>query len=233
MDNDWIFTFCSTFYLTIKSLYNFLTLQEEKFPFVLSNLLNVSHKCILHSFLRFFSCIICIIISGIYPTEYISEFTGTADRTLKHCVWVSPEKRKRDLLTACTFYWTRSSDANNEAAASLSVCLPGRSSSWCTTNTPFILFRYTEVADWHVPAYECQHTHKQTGRIIWSGLGGGWCLLIPIVYRGTRFALVPSKVLIPLKRIHLQTTCPKQVTSQWMVLDIKNCGTSVAFLLTV
>lgn len=86
---------------------------------------------------------------------------------LKQCVRANTEWRKWDLLTACAFYWTGSSDANNEAAASLSVCLPGRK---LTTKMPFILFRYTEVADWHVPVHECQHT--QHNRLVESsGVG--------------------------------------------------------------
>lgn len=57
-------------------------------------------------------------------------------------------------------------------------------------NVPFILFRHTEVADWHVPVHGRQLTHTQTGRTLWSGLGDSWCLLILIVYWG--LVLQPS-----------------------------------------
>lgn len=66
--------------------------------------------------------------------------------------------------------------------------------------------------------------------------GGGWMtaddLLIATVCCAAVQSL-PCRMLSPLNRIHYKTTSPKQVDGQPMVLDVRNCGTSVAFLFTI
>ena len=124
--------------------------------------------------------------------------TGTVGEWWTSVV-VDADWRKWDLLTVCILYSAESLGANNEAAASLSVCLPGPRSH--RSHVPFNLFIYPEMADGHTQT----HTDWQKP-LEWAG----WqlasfdtgCLLCCS-------GVPPSRMLSPLKSPHLQTTSPK------------------------
>ena len=107
---------------------------------------------------------------------------------LKHCASVSTGWRKWDLLTACTFYWTGSSDANNEAAASLSrsACQDRA----CADAPPTCHSTYSDIQKWQTGTCLCvdvntqTHTHRLveasgvgrvTADVFWYRLFAGEC----------------------------------------------------------
>lgn len=124
-----------------------------------SSLLSLLHKCT--NWLR-------SAIAGSYlgfSCPYTQNRRVCAE-TVKQCVTVS----SRNCWQPLSFIEQVGSDANNEAAASLSVCLPGPDSHWCTN----YYSSYSDTLRWQTGTWLCQHTLTQPGRILWRGLDDSW-----------------------------------------------------------
>lgn len=106
----------------------------------------------------------CTLLEG--NTGFLVHTGRIAGCVLKQCVTVSREW-KQELLTASIFYWTGWCDANNEAAASLSVCLPGPDWYWCVNYHS----SYSDILRWQTGTWRC--VDARSHRLVESS-GAGW-----------------------------------------------------------